>query len=437
MFDRNDINAALRQAKAASQALRALLRGSEEPDQRLVEQAINQGAQLSWMSPAGNHQTDHAFIIAAKAGFADTIETMGRLCGSVPVPRGKSIFEYAQASKNNPQQFKRVVQALLSVPGYDWKSEDGAQFPALRSALVWKNKAYAEALVDLGAWREDLPENQVSDVLAAAMQGGMSTMIWERATPGLRKVLGEMWWAVAKSCEGRIPSDHADDVARIGMGITPVPKEQFESFGFTYLSLGCMRHGYEPPLVMQEEKWDPESPLQPFWRVDDHARWPLQVKHEDFPWEKFNFGTPDHDTGNDWLGYYLKEYLLGGTHFVPKDLDQTLEVLLKSGQWQPGHRDSEGLTAGFYFLKVMLDKFRPDERQPILDLIDKFDLFQFPIESKESGVLLPIWEDPVAMKLISRLNSPGFIEGEKAKWEKGRISIETVPARQSAAPRRM
>ena len=443
MIDRTTVNKALTQAKAASLQLRGLLRESgPEPERETIEALMEAGAQSLWMSARASVQSEHAIVMAAQRGFAGVVSTLGRFEGPLPTQKGKSIFEVAlgtsRATHNDIEAFKSTVHALLSV-GYRIEDEEGMKNTALETALSWDLRDHAKVLLDVGALLPNLGVSHLSDIMRSAMkvQGAPQDLL-DHASPLLRERIQQGWWQAAY---GAHPQETLDEVVALGQKISPMTQDDCDNFSrqSAVVAVVAMKHGYLPPPLLPHDEYDPQSPMRPFWRLNDG--WVETAIKHGAPLSALNLKQPDAFTGNDWFMHCLLENRVleyrDYTAAPVGKLSKTLRVLKEQELWNPGHRDNEGKTAGWHMANLLSERGRDNHKLLCWQLIDEFDLFQHPVVDRE-GNLIPLWEDTSISNFhLEKPGEPLWLEEQKAKLKASALSRATQPAAKSAQPRRM
>lgn len=441
MIKRHDIQAAIKQAKKSSLALRAAILSEDAPSVETINALLENGAQVDWMTARGTWQSENAIYLAAQRGLHEIIEPLVAASGTLPGPKGKTVFPAPLFDGENSSllDYEKTVHALLR-SGYKWEDDALLKCPAIELSINSGSFEHLKIIVDAGAWGNHISNDRAQGVMADAMKRGAPgamRYLLEKSPPDRRSFLESIWWKLANQ---HCSPGNFDEAARIGQSVAPLTDEAVLDFHYTSkvdLVAYALKYGFAPHPMGPQEKYFENSILQPVWRCEAYDNVVEAAVMFGAPLDKLNLATSDSQNGRDWFQHSISERSILGEFSNLLNSGKLMEVLTRlrdEGVWNPGHQDNSGSTAGLYIANRLGSMPSKDQRQKCWDIIGNFDLLQYPVRL-ENGENVPAFRH--LQGKIFNAPDPDWLSKENIMWESRTLKENTPFAAKILTPRRM
>lgn len=360
---------------------------------------MGQGAQAQWMSKQGTHAAEHALLTALSRGFVDAAEVILEYSKDLPAPRGQSLFAIAlgaQDEPNHPDDYKRMVQALLA-HGYTFEDQEKVARTALAEVFQRNLDTHAAILLEAGAGKLFEDQGFTRDVLKSSMCSLKGVEVLTRYCP-LEKTpsLLENWWRCASEASRGV--SNMESLVRIGLESALVSDELAFSLlkNATPIMAEMLRQGFELPAFHPLEAWETVADEQPAWRHNPGNLNEILVAG--VPAKSLNLQAPESRLGLNWLSYMVvEEGVVDIQSWRPNESRATLVASMLPHAIHAGldihARDDEGFTAGHRIVDALMKNKSSDDgsrlnTQAWLDLVADFGLLTTP--ALVEGVEVPL-----------------------------------------------
>lgn len=353
MPGRQDIIDAITLARKASKRLRALVSSSSPPDRQDLIDAMEQGAQLTWMSSSGEKGGEHAIVLCAKNGWHEAIDILSGYGDLPPAPRGRSIFNLV--SRKLPLDTYEATIAALGKAGYAFKDEPNDAW-AIVHAFNERHMQHAVVLARHGALAAQAHDRFLGELVKAAGRSPQGYDVLAEISGGVdKKAMARAWWG---GCGHG--TTYPDDFMRVGIrefGSEDLSLREKMRDVPARLLLYAIKHGYDQPSHEPENPYAPDAFMKPWWVVRQLALNELHADQE-IDWGKAHLGLLD-DQKRDALMWMIDtdgdNIWRARNNGMPFDgLRLAAAIMREQGHWDPMRRDAAGETLIFKFWKKTL-----------------------------------------------------------------------------------